>query len=742
MLHHDEVTAFINTRYVSPCEGAYRIFSYPMHEQSHTIIRLPVHLPEEQQVYFHDDKAAEALLRSELKSTQLIAWFNLNKDPETKSPFIYPETPLHYTWDKTKCIWIKRSRFRKVIGRMYNVSPSESERYHLRLLLLHVVGATSYEDIRTVHDVVFSSFKEAAMQRGLLQDDTEWLRCLHEASVLQMPFQLRQLFSFIAIFQQPSNATQLWETFKDYLSEDYLQFHEPNKAYHFSLRDINETLKLHGFSLSTFNLPVINDFLTTDHIINFSKNPNLDYNLMIQQANDEQLLIINEITKVIQENNTNKSNAYFIDGPGGTGKTFVYQCLIQKCFDLGIEIISVAWTGIAAMLLPNGRTVHSKFKLPLILHETSVSSLKINSKAASEIKAARLIVWDEAPMANVYALMTVNRLLQDIMSNNIVFGGKIIVLGGDFRQVLPVVPHASRQTITQNCIKFSPLWSYFKIFRLFKNMRAKSDELEFSKFLLKIGDGSYPSVNDEPSYGSSVIDLPLEIIAKDDIVSEIFGKHFVSPDHVVNFSKFAILAPKNEHCNEINSKVINLIPGTERTYTSVNNLITDDESQILQFPAEFLNSLELSGLPPHNLTLKVGAIVMLLRNLNATQGLLNGTRLIVRNMYDNCLDLEIITGEKKGQRALINRIDLSPSDTSLPFSFKRRQFPIRLAFCMTINKAQGQTLDCVGIYLPQPVFSHGQLYVAMSRVRSFKNLKIQILPNGNRTMNVVYKEVL
>jgi len=181
-----------------------------------------------------------------------------------------------------------------------------------------------------------------------------------------------------------------------------------------------------------------------------------------------------------------------------------------------MQVISVAWIGIAAMLL-HGRTVHSRFKLPLNLHEHSVSGLKVNSKEVAIIRSAKLIIWDEVPMANKHSLMRINRLLKDIMSNDVSFSGKIIILVGDFRQVLPVVPHASRTATMQNSIKFSTLWPFFKVFKLTKNMRASADECEFANFLLEIGNGQYPTNDD------GLVDLPSSLISNFDIVSEIYG---------------------------------------------------------------------------------------------------------------------------------------------------------------------------------------------------------------------------
>jgi hypothetical protein len=136
---------------------------------------------------------------------------------------------------------------------------------------------------------------------------------------------------------------------------------------------------------------------------------------------------------------------------------------------------------------------------------------------------------------------------------------------------------------------------------------------------------------------------------------------------------------------------------------------------------------------------------MLLRNLDPKNGLCNGTRLICLHLGDAVIKVIVATGSHKGSHAFIPRIKLSPSPTAFPIAFQRKQFPLTLAFGMTINKAQGQTLSRVGIYLPDPVFSHGQLYVAMSRVGSPESIKFYYGPNTNdqvvATRNVVYKEV-
>ena len=146
-------------------------------------------------------------------------------------------------------------------------------------------------------------------------------------------------------------------------------------------------------------------------------------------------------------------------------------------------------------------------------------------------------------------------------------------------------------------------------------------------------------------------------------------------------------------------------------------------------------------MPPHILQLKKHSIIMLLRNLDPVNGHCNGTQYVIEHLHDHIIDATIACGPHSGKRIFIPRIPIIPSDNIFPIHMKRKQFPVRPAFAITANKAQGQTLSHVGIYLKQDFFSHGQFYVAISRVGSKDSLKIY---SGHEvyTSNVVYKEVL
>jgi len=192
-----------------------------------------------------------------------------------------------------------------------------------------------------------------------------------------------------------------------------------------------------------------------------------------------------------------------------------------------------------------------------------------------------------------------------------------------------------------------------------------------------------------------------------------------------------------------------LIPGEEKEYLSCDTICKCDEDVGIDqrwITTNFLNDIKCSGMPNHRLHLKVGVLVMLLINIDVSSGLCNGTRLTIASMGKNIISATVVNGPHSGEIVYITRMNLVSSDAILAITFQRMQFPLCLCFAMTINKSQGQTLSTVGLYLSRSVFTHGQLYVVVSRVRSRKGLKILITDDDDgqpstSTTNVVYHEV-
>ncbi|KAL0830862.1 hypothetical protein ABMA28_002968 [Loxostege sticticalis] len=216
-------------------------------------------------------------------------------------------------------------------------------------------------------------------------------------------------------------------------------------------------------------------------------------------------------------------------------------------------------------------------------------------------------------------------------------------------------------------------------------------------------------------------------VERADLVNNVYPDiHNISCKTISWFKERAILSPTNEQVDKVNNLILAKIDTPTQIYYSVDTVL--DLEEAVHFPTEFLNSLNPSGLPSHKMELKVGCPVILFRNLNPPK-LCNGTRLLVKSLKTFIIECTILTGCGTGEDVL-----------DLPFQFKRLQFPVKISFAMTINKSQGQTFNVAGLDLSVECFSHGQLYVALSRVTSKQNMFV--LSNDKKAVNVVYKDIL
>ena len=456
----DEVAAYQDLRSIDSSEACWRLFDFPMSDRSPAVEPLQIHLENFQMVYFAEGQERQAGAVAPRKP--LTAWMEYNRESAAEDPaclqLLYGDFPRQYTWKNDRKVWQKRCRRQETIGRVVSVSPRHGEVFYLRILLHHVPGATCFADLRTVDGVVRQTYQEACQQRGLLQDDGEWEMALQEATFTRIPAQIRQLFATILLFCAPAEPLRLLEGHQVAMAEDLQHGHpevEPDVLRSLVLLDLERRLQHAGKELRDFGLPGVPQqhrelAAQLEEAAELRRLPSvmqeeLGYDLQqLQEQTADRLPTLLQSQRemadaVLDAVRRRAPLAVFVDAPGGTGKTYTFNAVLTAVRAERRVALAVAYSGIAATLLEGGRTFHSRFKAPLSPQPTSMCAISAQSALAELIRRTDLIVWDEAPMAHRYLLEALDRTLRDVTQLDQPFGGKVIVLGGDFRQTLPVI---------------------------------------------------------------------------------------------------------------------------------------------------------------------------------------------------------------------------------------------------------------------------------------------------------------
>ena len=339
--------------------------------------------------------------------------------------------------------------------------------------------------------------------------------------------------------------------------------------------------------------------------------------------------------------------------------------------------------------------------------------------------ALDILVIDEISMLDQMALYFIERSLRNLRGNSENFGGVKVICCGDFRQLLPVKQHEGQVGTIASCCNQTALWQSFKRHELKRNMRVKrnASSSAWKDFLLRVGDGSE---NDDNGY----IMLPAQCKIVKTLPQMVrgLGKKLWTGQN-------AILASTNRCVDEANKYISDLMDRKleQRIYTSIDE--PDGDTEI---SPTILHRTEYPGFPKHELHLRKGMIVMVIRNIADDKR--NGTRIRITKLGHHSITGNIVNkGPNFGKKTCVFPVKLYSDEKKTGFIFKRTQLPLTISFAMTIHKSQGQTMERVGLYLADHIFAHGQLYVALSRSSEGGT---GIISTERKISNIVYPEVL
>ncbi|XP_022032410.1 uncharacterized protein LOC110933499 [Helianthus annuus] len=571
------------------------------------------------------------------------------------------------------------------------------EAYFLRIILNKVRGPTSFDDIKTVNGKVYDTYRDACYALGLLDDDSKYVEAIKEANLTGSASYIRNLFSMMLLFSSLSRPEVFWESSWRYMADDFV--YRLAKYHRFT------ALSIPDHQLKNYVLCEIEKFLLRNNssLRRFESMPYPD--MSSSGISDYRLIYEEQAYDTTYLGNLYDSQLTMLTDEQ---RSVFEEIMAAVNSDNGwiFFLYGYGGTGKTFLWKTLSTTIRSRGQIVLNVASSGIASLLLDGGRTAHSRFSIPLNLIEDSVCNIKPESDLSKLLHETK----------LIIWDEAPMVHKHAFEALDRTMNDVFNIDTSLNSEIRLeVRLTRNMR------------LTVGT-STADVDEINTFGKWLLDL--------------------GEDAHNYFSDRAILAPKNDVVHEINDRLLAMFPSEEKEYLSSDSLCPSEDVNSTQqrlYSPDVLNGLKISGLPNHRLVLKVGVALMLLRNIDQRNGLCNGTRLQVKKLHNRVIEAEIISGSNIGTCTYIPRLNLIPSDKKIPFAFQRWQFPLAVCFAMTINKSQGQSLSRVGLYLKQPVFSHGQLYVALSRVKTRNGVKILIFDNNgkptDKTTNVVYKEI-
>ena len=556
----DEIGSFLDGRMLSASEAVFRILGLRLHCEWPPVICLDIHLPNHERMIFDPTLSVEEIIEhTHVQHTTLTAWFLLNETDHAARQYLYTDIPEHYVWNATLKRWIKRSRNgRFSVARIYAVSPRNTELYALRLLLNEVRGAVSWRCLLNVDGWLHGTFHEACLARGLLSSDANHFNAFQEmVHNTVSASSVRQQFVDFLLNVQVAEPVRLFEAFVDHMIDGEYSALSVQMA----LSSIDRELRTRASSIVAFGfdpVPVDAENYNDDVANDCSE----EFATLYDQCTDEQRNAVDSILVAT-------SGVFVVQGGAGTGKTLFVNCLAAGLNCRSRKVLCVASSALAASLISNGRTAHSALNIPVPVMEDSYC--RWDPAVRRQLRQVDCIVWDEMSMVHNAVADCVDCSFQDLHSNSLPFGGKVMIFVGDFKQLPPVVKKGKGEFAT---LRKCWWWPEAQMFQFTKNFRALDNQL-FINELERVGNGDVDDV---------YIPAHSRCESEDDIIERVFTCGILDSDDCI------ILTLKVQDASDINKKIMNSIQGESLEALASDALPVD--SHVLP---EMVASLSIGG---------------------------------------------------------------------------------------------------------------------------------------------------